>query len=83
MKTSSFKKGNFTYHLNYDEKENIYSFAVFVKIRSSKRKAELKSTKAKDVDVIFKHTDDEVLKALSDKNIEILKSLMINILTKK
>ncbi|HFG7810639.1 TPA: hypothetical protein ACGIM3_004955 [Salmonella enterica subsp. enterica serovar Java] len=82
MKTSSFKKGNFTYHLNYDEREQNYSFVVYVKIRSRKRKEELKSSRAKDVDICFKHIDDDVLKKLSDKNIEILKSLMIDILTK-
>ncbi|EDE0699067.1 MULTISPECIES: hypothetical protein [Enterobacteriaceae] len=79
MKTNSFRKGNFTYYLNYDENEKRYSFVVYVKIRSSKRKAELKSTRAKDVDISFHHVDDPVLKTLSDENIKIIKSLIMDV----
>lgn len=79
MKTNSFRKGNFTYYLNYDESENRYSFVVYVKIRSSKRKAELKSTRAKDIDISFYHVDDPVLKNLSDENIKIIKFLIMGI----
>lgn len=79
MKTNSFRKGNFTYYLNYDEYENRYSFVVYVKIRSSKRRAKLKSTRAKDIDISFHHIDDPVLKNLSDEKIKIIKSLIMGI----
>ncbi|EMX3307218.1 hypothetical protein AAG029_004420 [Salmonella enterica] len=79
MKTNSFRKGNFTYYLNYDENENRYSFVVYVKIRSSKRKAELNSSRAKEIDISFHHVDDPVLKTLSDENIKMIKSLIIGI----
>lgn len=79
MKTNSFRKGNYTYYLNYDENEKCYSFVVYVKIRSSKRKAELNSSRAKDIDISFRHVDDPVLKTLSDENIKIIKSLIIGI----
>ncbi|EBD4978854.1 hypothetical protein HVH64_004475 [Salmonella enterica] len=79
MKTNSFRKGNFTYYLNYDEKENRFFFVVYVKIRSNKRKAELKSTREKIVDVSFHNLDDPALRSLSDENIKIIKSLMMGI----
>ncbi|WP_392588962.1 hypothetical protein AB3M75_24725 (plasmid) [Serratia ureilytica] len=79
MKTNSFRKGNFTYYLNYDENENRYSFVVYVKIRSSKRKAELNSSRAKEIDISFDHVDDPVLKTLSDENNKIIKSLIMGI----
>ncbi|EHN1697886.1 TPA: hypothetical protein ACH3IE_005559 [Salmonella enterica subsp. enterica serovar Paratyphi B] len=79
MKTNSFRKGNFTYYLNYDENEKRYSYVVYVKIRSSKRKAELKSSRVKDIDISFYHVDDPVLKGLSDEDIKMIKSLIMDI----
>jgi hypothetical protein len=79
MKKNYFQKGNFRYQLSYDERENTYSFVVYVKIKSKKGKIELNSTRAKEVDICFKDIGDEVLKKLSEKNIEILKSLMIEL----
>lgn len=79
MKTNSFRKGNFTYYLNYDENEKRYSYVVYVKIRSSKRKAELKSTRVKDIDISFYHVDDHALKSLSDENIKMIKNLIMGI----
>ncbi|EAN0446607.1 hypothetical protein ACRQKW_004745 [Citrobacter braakii] len=79
MKTNSFRKGNFTYYLNYDENEKRYSYVVYVKIRSSKRKAELKSTRVKDVDISFYHVDDPALKDLSNENIKMIKTLIMGI----
>lgn len=79
MKTNSFRKGNFTYYLNYDENEKRYSYVVYVKIRSSKRKAELKSTRVKDIDISFYHVDDPDLKYLSDENIKMIKTLIMGI----
>ncbi|EAR4352546.1 hypothetical protein LDV11_004377 [Salmonella enterica] len=79
MKTNFFRKGNFTYYLNYDENEKRYSYVVYVKIRSSKRKAELKSTRVKDIDISFYHVDDPALESLSDENIKMIKTLIMGI----
>ncbi|MHC3689653.1 hypothetical protein [Klebsiella pneumoniae] len=79
MKTNSCRKGNYSYYLNYDENEKNYSFVVYVKIRSSKRKAELKSTRAKDIEVSFKNISDDVLSSLSDEYVNVIKNLITGI----
>lgn len=79
MKTNSYRKGNFSYYLNYDENERIYSFVVYVKIRSSKRKAKLNSTRAKDVDISFENIEDDVLKKLPDEYVNVIKQLIVGI----
>lgn len=79
MKTNSFRKGNFTYYLNYNENENRYSFVVYVKIRSNKRKIELQSTRLKEIDISFDNIHDPVLDSLSEKNVEIIKLLIMDV----
>lgn len=79
MKTNSYRKGNFSYYLNYDENERIYSFVVYVKIRSSKRKAKLNSTRAKDVEISFENIEDDVLKKLPDEYVSVIKQLIVDI----
>ncbi|CAO94882.1 hypothetical protein [Erwinia tasmaniensis] len=79
MKTNSFRKGNFTYYLNYDENKKRYSYVVYVKIRSNKRKTELKSSRVKDIDISFHNLDDPALKGLSDENIKMIQTLIMEI----
>lgn len=79
MKTIKLRKGNFEYYLNYHLSEAIYSFIIYVKIKSEKRKLELKCTREKIINIKFKNISDEILKSLSDEKIEILKLMIKDI----
>ncbi|HFP8670551.1 TPA: hypothetical protein ACHWC7_004047 [Providencia stuartii] len=79
MKTIKHRKGNYEYYLNHDLTEGIYSFVVYVKIKSEKRKLALKCTREKIIDEKFKNISDEMLKLIPEKEMEILKLMIKDI----
>ncbi|UCQ29619.1 hypothetical protein DCF83_18035 (plasmid) [Edwardsiella tarda] len=75
MKTIKSRKGNYEYYLNYEPTERVYSFVIYVKIKSKKRKEELKSSREKLIDIEFRDIS-EVFDLLSSDRVEILKFML-------